>query len=306
MNFGVSLVILFVGLWSIAMFSYSEALSQLLLVNAGVQVALFFFVACVPFLRTSRMSYVDIAWPFGVALIGAQIILFADGDFVRRCFVGGVYLFIGLRMGLGALFMAKTTGVIIRTEFPRYEYRRMLLEKTNNPHPKLHMLAEILAQGFANISVLAFPGFIIAMNQSPAYTGLELLGLGIWIIAYTIETMADGQKMLFISKNKEGVCNIGLWRYSRHPNYFAEWLVWTGLVLAAISSWSLMADTESVLVWAALGFGSLCASLMMYITLVYLTGAKPAEYYSVRKRAGYSQYQQTTSMFFPWFPKQAN
>jgi len=306
MNFGLALIVLFVGLWSTAMFSHSDTLTQLLLVNAGVQVTLFFFVACVPFLRTARMSYVDIAWPFGVALIGAQIILFADGDFVRRCFVGGVYLFIGLRMGLGALVMAKATGVIIRTEFPRYEYRRMMLDKTNNPHPKLHMLAEIMAQGFANISVLAFPGFLIAINQSPTYTALEIVGLGIWIIAYLVESTADAQKMLFISKNKQDVCNIGLWRYSRHPNYFAEWLVWTGLVIAAISSWVAFANSESMIVWAALGLGSLGASLMMYLTLVYLTGATPAEYYSVRKRSGYSRYQQTTSMFFPWFPKHIN
>jgi steroid 5-alpha reductase family enzyme len=92
-----------------------------------------------------------------------------------------------------------------------------------------------------------------------------------------------------------------LWKFSRHPNYFAEWLVWTGLVIASISS--LMTLTFTPWVWGILALGTLSASVMMYITLVYLTGAKPAEYYSVQKREGYREYQQKTNMFFPWFPR---
>jgi len=94
-----------------------------------------------------------------------------------------------------------------------------------------------------------------------------------------------------------------LWRYSRHPNYFSEWLVWTGIVIAAVPSLMSLYGTEPTYVSAALGIGGAGASLMMYITLVYLTGAIPAEYYSVRKRADYKRYQETTNMFFPWFPK---
>jgi steroid 5-alpha reductase family enzyme len=118
-----------------------------------------------------------------------------------------------------------------------------------------------------------------------------------------LESVADGQKLLFISKNKRGVCNIGLWKYSRHPNYFAEWLVWTGLVIAAIPSWLALSDSETLLIWICLGVGSLSASFMMYITLVHLTGAIPAEYYSVQKRTEYKEYQEKTNMFFPWFSR---
>jgi steroid 5-alpha reductase family enzyme len=115
--------------------------------------------------------------------------------------------------------------------------------------------------------------------------------------------VADTQKLLFVNKNESGVCNVGLWKYSRHPNYFSEWLVWTALVIATIPSWLALKVTEPFIIWITLGVGSLCASIMLYITLVYLTGAKPAEYYSVRKRAEYRSYQERTSMFFPWFPK---
>lgn len=303
MNFGIMLSGLFALIWLLLMAFGSGAMTGLLLVNAVIQSVLFIAVACIPFLRTGRMSYVDIAWPFGVALIGAQIILFADADLMRRVIVGGIYLFIGLRMGIGALVMAKTTGVIFKTEFPRYEYRRLMLVKTGSKHPKVHMLSEIAAQGLANASVLALPGFIIATYGNGPISSFEIAGLGLWAVAYILESIADGQKMLFISKNQGGVCNIGLWRYSRHPNYFSEWLVWTGLVVGAVSAWWLAASQESLVVWGILGAGALCASVMMYITLVFLTGAKPAEYYSAKKRAGYIEYQNTTSMFFPWFPK---
>jgi len=206
-------------------------------------------------------------------------------------------------MGVAALVLGNSTGVIFKTEFPRYQYRRLMLEKQGNMHPKFHMQCEIIAQGLANASVLALPGFIVATYGDGPISPLEIVGLCIWATAYILESIADGQKMLFISKYKDGVCNIGLWRYSRHPNYFSEWLVWTGLVVGAASSWWLSAKLESSLVWGILGIGALFASAMMYITLVYLTGAKPAEYYSATKRAGYIDYQKTTSMFFPWFPK---
>ncbi len=250
------------------------------------------------------MSYVDIAWPFGVALIGLQIAVMGDGDVVRRLCVAGVYLLIGLRMGIGALTMARSTGVIFKTEFPRYLYRRMQLAGQSESRIRFHVLSEIMAQGLANASVLAIPGFMMAVNTQSEIHPLEIAGICIWIIAYLLESTADLQKMKFMASNRGGVCDTGLWRYSRHPNYFAEWLVWTGIVIAAVPSWMSLHGTEPAYVWAALGIGGAGASLMMYITLVHLTGAIPAEYYSVRKRAGYQRYQETTNMFFPWFPKE--
>lgn len=249
------------------------------------------------------MSYVDIAWPFGVAAIGGQILLFADGDLVRKSLIAGVYLMIGLRMGFGALTMAKATGVIFKTEFPRYSYRRMTLSHLSEGKIRFHMLTEVMAQGFANMSVLALPGFLIALNPSTSISAWEVLGIVIWIIAYLLESTADFQKLKFISRNQGGVCNVGLWKYSRHPNYFSEWLVWSAIVVAAVPSWLALQQQETVLVWIALGLGTLGASAMLYTTLVYLTGAIPAEYYSLRKRPDYAEYQRTTNRFFPWFPK---
>ncbi|MGJ8686471.1 MAG: DUF1295 domain-containing protein [Spongiibacteraceae bacterium] len=303
MNFGTVLCVAFMTIWAVLMSSNNDTLVSLLLVNGAMQIALFIVVACLPYLKTGRMSYVDIAWPFGVALIGLLILIMGDGDWIRRGVVGAVYLLIGLRMGIGAVTMAKTTSMIVKKEFPRYVYRRMILEQSHPGKIRFHSLAEMMAQGFANASVLALPGFMLAVNPSASIASWEIAGIGIWIIAYVMESTADVQKLQFIAKNKGGVCNIGLWRYSRHPNYFSEWLVWTGLVTAAVPSWLALGGSEAPYLWITMGIAAVAASAMMYITLVYLTGAIPAEYYSVRKRPEYKSYQESTNMFFPWPPK---
>lgn len=293
----------FVAIWAGMLQSDIANLVTLLCINAAAQLCLFTLVACIPFWRTQRISYVDIAWPFGVALIGLCILLVGEGDVLRRVVVASVYLFIGLRMGFGALVMAKKTGVIFKHEFPRYQYRHMVLQQSGSKHIKLHMLVEILTQGFANMSVLALPGFLIAINPDSGISAWEIAGLALWAVAYTLESIADSQKLLFISRKQGDVCNIGLWKYSRHPNYFAEWLVWTALLVAAVPSWLAMQPLESGAIWLLAGIGALGASVMMFTTLVFLTGAIPAEYYSVQKRPGYRDYQARTSIFFPWFPK---
>jgi steroid 5-alpha reductase family enzyme len=98
---------------------------------------------------------------------------------------------------------------------------------------------------------------------------------------------------------KNQVCNVGLWRYSRHPNYFAEWMVWNGVIIASIPSWIMLYDKESLIVWVLLGLSLLWTSRLMYMTLVYHTGAVPSEYYSSQKRSAYKSYQQSTNIFFP-------
>jgi steroid 5-alpha reductase family enzyme len=102
------------------------------------------------------------------------------------------------------------------------------------------------------------------------------------------------------------VCEIGLWKHTRHPNYFAEWTIWNALIIISIPSWFAMQSSESLIIWVLLGFGLLFVSLMMYNTLVYLTGAIPSEYYSLQKRPNYKSYTERVNMFFPGFREKKN
>ena len=285
-----------------ALILYTSTFSEIGLINGLGQLVLFALVVCLPIWRTGRMSYVDIGWPWGLVLLGIISYWFSDGYWLRSLVVSAVLVLIGLRMGMGALKMWRMG--LLDKEFPRYQYQRRRWEEQGKTNVQLALQVDAVSQGLANASFLALPVFIIASNNSPALSMFELAGLVIWLLAFAMETVADFQKIAFLQKMKrEGktrqVCDVGLWRYSRHPNYFAEWMVWNGLVVAAIPSWLALQGSETTLVWILLGFGLLFTSRMMYSTLVYATGAVPSEYYSAQKRPGYTEYQQRTNRFFP-------
>jgi steroid 5-alpha reductase family enzyme len=280
----------------------SHTLSTIALVNGVTQLLLFFLVVHLPIKNTGRMSYVDIGWPLGVAVIGVVTLLLSHGYWPRVAMIGGVYLFVGLRMGLGALHMWRLGK--LRVEFPRYEYQKLRWQREGKTNVPFAMQVEASVQGLANASYLAFPALIVGSNPTPRISAFEVIGLAMWVAAFAMESIADLQKLAFLrDMQKQGernqVCNVGLWRYSRHPNYFAEWMVWNALVVASIPSWLPLRSVEPLVVWLLLGAGLLFVSRIMYSTLVYYTGAVPSEYYSVRKRPEYETYQRETNRFFP-------
>ena len=281
---------------------WSTTFFKLALLNSLGQIALFTVVVCIPIWRTGRMSYVDIGWPWGLVLLGIISFCFSEGYWLRSLVVSSVVILIGLRMGLGALKMWRLG--FLKKEFPRYQYQRIVWKEEGKNNTALALQIDAIGQGLANASFLAFPIFIIASNGDQQFLALELVGLIIWILAFSMESIADFQKVRFLKEMKRAgkhrqVCNVGLWKYCRHPNYFAEWMVWNGLVIAAIPSWLSLKAFESEPVWLLLGIGLLLASKFMYTTLVYTTGAVPSEYYSVQKRPDYKDYQQQTNRFFP-------
>ena len=120
----------------------------------------------------------------------------------------------------------------------------------------------------------------------------DAVGLLIWTISVLGESIADAQLARFRSNpaNRGKTCRIGLWNYSRHPNYFFEWLHW----------WSYVA-----IAWSApYGWTTLLAPALMWFFLFKVTGIPATEAQAVISRGDdYKLYQQTTSVFVPWFPK---
>ena len=287
---------------------------EIALINLLVQAILFTIVVCIPIYKTGRMSYVDIAWPWGLVLLGIISFIFSDGYWVRSLLVSGMVILVGLRMGLGAVKMWRSG--YLEKELSRYEYQHIRWKKKGKDNTQLALQVDAISQGLANASFLALPIFITATNTQQSFGPVEILGICIWGVALLMESIADFQKLAFLKRMKKEekrnqVCNVGLWKYSRHPNYFAEWMVWNGLVVVALPSWLALKDIQSEIfndqvdqiLWLLLGAGLIYVSRMMYLTLVYGTGAIPAEHYSVQKRPGYKDYQKTTNRFFPGPPK---
>jgi len=290
----------FIACW-ILLFN-SNNFQSVALINGIAQLALFLFVVCIPIWKTGRMSYVDIGWPWGVALIGLITYCQANDITLSKTLVVTAYVLIGSRMGLGALKMWSMG--LLNKEFPRYEYQKIRWQKSNKTNTGLAMQIEALSQGLANASFLAIPIFLISVSPSTQLSPLEIIGFAIFLFSIVFETIADYQKLKFLKEmkrqNKQNmVCDIGLWKYTRHPNYFAEWMVWNGLIIASIPSYISLFDSEELWLWIMIGIILLYTSRIMYITLVYLTGAVPSEYYSSQKRPAYKAYQQSTNIFFP-------
>ncbi len=284
----------------------TAGMADLALVNGSSQLLLFALVVCWPIWKTGRLSYVDIGWPWGLVVIGVLTYAFSEGHWLRVLLISGAYVFAGLRMGLGALKM--WTAGRFKKELPRYRYQRMRWQRAGKANVSLALQVEALVQGFANASFLAFPAFVIGSNPGAAVSVFEIAGLAIWILAFVAESLADMQKYDFLrATTKVGernrVCDVGLWRYTRHPNYFAEWMVWNALVIASVPSWLALYSSQNLVVWLLLGAGLLFVSRILYSTLVYYTGAVPAEYFSVRKRPEYEEYKRRTNMFFPGPPR---
>jgi steroid 5-alpha reductase family enzyme len=154
-------------------------------------------------------------------------------------------------------------------------------------------------QGFGSIP-LVFAIFVAARFPEAALRLQDALGVLILFAGIAGEGLADAQLKTFRSNpaNKGKVCDIGLWRWSRHPNYFFEWFGWLAYPVIAISLTDPLAYP-----W---GFAALLSPLMMYWFLVHVTGIPPLEDQMLRSRGDrYKDYQARTSKFFPLPPGQA-
>ena len=280
-----------------------ENFQNFLLINLISQIFIFLFIVCIPAYFTDRMSYVDIAWPFGLIAIGIISFFYGNGYLLKKSIISMLYIIAGLRMGIGALILLKKG--YLNKELPRYSYQRIRWKKKGFINDKFSVQYEILLQCFANATFLAIPAILISNNSSQSFSIIEITGFLVWAIFFFLEHISDLQKQKFLinaKKNnlKNQVCNVGLWKYTRHPNYFSEWMIWNGLIIASFSS---LLVNNSMLIFLSTTISLLYITILMYQTLVFLTGAIPSEYYSLIKRPDYKSYKQTTNMFFPNFFK---
>ncbi|GMH52066.1 hypothetical protein TrST_g4217 [Triparma strigata] len=299
----------------LVLFLAPPILKSFALQHGSVQLIWFIFSACIPSFFTNVMYWVDFAWPCGLAWIGLFVWWWTgvddEYDTLRRKLICGAYLLHGARMGFGALVMIATGTWNWRVaDLPRYQFQKIRVEQNGGSWNMLVMQKEILMQCMANSSILFLPCFLCAIDTTSDLSPVEIAGYATWILGWTLESVADGHKLAWSATPKEkrtaAFCSVGLWKYSRHPNYFGEWVAWNGLAIAAVHpmlrfggewGYGISGDVGKV----GLSYMLLFISLSLYYCLSEWTGAVPAEYFSVQKRKGYDVYMQTTSMIIPWF-----
>lgn len=231
--------------------------------------------------RTHNAGIVDVAWSFGTGVCALWFAAIADGDPTRRAItavLAGVWAF-----RLGGMLWVRVSS---EEEDGRY---RMLREKWG-PRTQPLMFGFYQIQAFWAM-LFAMPMLGAASNPSPAPSWLDFAAMAVWMVGVGGESIADRQLGVFRSnpENKGRVCNTGMWAWSRHPNYFFEWLHW--------GSYVLLAATGN-LWWLAVG-----GMAVMLLFLTKVTGIPLTEARSIQSRGdAYREYQRTTSAFVPWPP----
>ena len=233
------------------------------------------------YLKIRNPSIVDLGWAIGLTAMGLTHNLGGAEFSADRLLISALVLFWGLRLG-GYLFW---TRLRLGKKDARYE---SLCAKSSIPAP-LYFLLHYLLQACFQAAV----GFVFIFTASSSIINSMWgrIGLLVWCLGYAGSIIADTQLHRFRadSDNQGKVCQIGLWNYSRHPNYFFEIALWFGFSLIAIPT--------------RFGWLGLASPITLLLTMRLITGPISERQSLQSKPEAYKRYQRTTSMIIPWFKK---
>jgi len=232
---------------------------------------------------TRNAGVVDVGWAFGVGAFAVALAITGTGEPWRRALLavlaGGWSFRLGFYLLLDRVIGAQEDG----------RYQALLASWGEHAERNLFLFYWVQA-GF--IVFFAIP-FIPGVNYAePAVTAWDVIGVCVWVAAVAGEALADRQLARWRANpdNRGKTCRDGLWRYSRHPNYFFEWVHWWAYVFLGFAG-----------PW---GWLTLAGPLAMLLFLYRVTGIPYTEKQALKSRGDdYARYQQTTSAFFPWFPR---
>jgi steroid 5-alpha reductase family enzyme len=231
--------------------------------------------------RLNNYGIVDIAWSYAFAMVAAFYGLAGSGWPLRRAIIAAMVGAWSLRLGTHLL-------IRIARHHPVEDSRYVALRRDWAQHFAARMFAFFQLQAIS-VVLLAVAFALPARNSHPQLHGLEIAGMVLWLGAICGEAVADAQLAAFKRdpRNRGRVCDRGLWRYSRHPNYFFEWLVWVAYFVFALPS--------------PLGWLAIVGPASILFLLLRVTGIPMAEAQSLQSKGdAYRRYQTTTSAFVPW------
>jgi steroid 5-alpha reductase family enzyme len=236
--------------------------------------------------RRKDATAVDLGWGSSLVLCAALYAVLAPGSLVQRLAICIPVAAENLRIVL------LLRGRLGKGEDSRYQELRQRWRERGREQPTFAIFYQ--AQAFL-AALLSIPALLGSFNEDGSLAAVQWAGLVLFAVAFTLEATADRQLAAFRADpaNRGAVMNEGLWRYSRHPNYFFQTLTWVAYALIA------SAAPYGLVAWLA-------PALILYLVL-FVTGLPPAEESSLRSRGeAYRRYQQETSAFVPWFPRRSS
>jgi steroid 5-alpha reductase family enzyme len=234
--------------------------------------------------RRRDAGVVDAVWALGVGGLAVFYAAVADGPLVRRVLLAALA---GMWSGRLGLYLLRDR-VLGAEEDGRYQ----MLRSRWGPHAGAFFFVFFQIQAIGAV-LFSLPFLPVVAHRSPLPAWHDFVGVAIWLLAVGGEGLADLQLARFRRRpgSRGHTCREGLWRYSRHPNYFFEWVHWFSYILLA---WGA---PYAWLAWLG--------PVVMLFFLFKVTGIPYTEKRAVASRgADYRQYQRTTSIFIPWPPKE--
>lgn len=232
---------------------------------------------------TKNAGVIDIGWALGLFILtGIYGVL--GWQYLPRAIL--IAFFVGVwAFRLSGLLLWR----IIKTRDEDARYKLLRADWAPNINVKFFLLFEAEA---VLALVLSTPFLLICLNPRPGWSPIEIFGVILWDVAFICELISDEQLRRFKANldNRGKVCQTGFWYYSRHPNYFFEWVMWVAYAIMAMD--------------APYGWIGIVAPAIMLFLLLKVTGVPFAEMMSLRSRGDlYREYQRTTSIFVPRFKK---
>lgn len=224
-------------------------------------------------------SVVDVSWSLGL-MVSGLIYLGAPPLSTRIVLIGSLLVLWALRLAFYLWYTRIRNGHV--------DKRYIELSTNWKISPSLGFFLNFQLQALL-ILIISSVFFFISKSTVTDITLTDGIAFCIILIGVAGETLADLQLQQFKQRHPGEVCNKGLWNYSRHPNYFFDWLSWLGFALCALQS--------------KIGYLALISPLMLYIIFTRMTGPLTEKGSMQSRGQKYIEYQKQTSMFFPWFKK---
>jgi steroid 5-alpha reductase family enzyme len=231
--------------------------------------------------RIRNASIADVGWCYGLTLVVWWYAGSVAGEPARRLLVALMIFLYAVRLGTHVL--------IDRVWRKQEDGRYRALRHQWGAHESSRMFWYFQLQAAA-IAFFSLPPLVVMQNPHPPFHYWDLIGLLWWAAAVTGEAVADRQLAAFRSKpwNTGRVCRIGLWRYSRHPNYFGESLAWWGLWVASLG------------VAGEIWYLTLLSPLLITFLLLKVSGVPLLEA-RMSQHPDWAEYAKKTPVLIPWF-----
>ncbi|NCC58340.1 MAG: DUF1295 domain-containing protein [Synergistales bacterium] len=245
-----------------------------------VYMSVFFLIA----VARKDNSLADIAWGGGFILVAMMTFFHAPGGAeARQVLVTGLVVIWGVRLAVHIYFRNRGKAEDFRYAKWRRDWGKYFLLRS--------YLQVFMLQG-ALLVVIVWSVIFINMHPVRGLSVLDALGLLVWTTGFFFEAVGDYQLLRFTRDpaNKGCVMKTGLWRYTRHPNYFGEATMWWGIFLMAL-------PLEG-------GYAALISPLTITFLLLKVSGIPMLEKKLMETQEGYAEYARRTSAFVPWFPRE--